>query len=109
MNDQDILHIVSAALQWTDYDAWKALFLDESELSPEEQEAEKASIVASVRREVTFGRPCQDDDGHWYIIPTELCAAFDEAMVVGDYDTVDADFSQYRTGGGIDHLEVPLS
>lgn len=54
----------------------------------------------------------QDDAGHWYLIPNELVSKFHELMEKVydmDYDAMsecDNLFSQYRTGGDLNNVQL---
>jgi len=50
----------------------------------------------------------QDNSSHWYMIPVTLRAEWRE-LITKDCEKhdeiINEDFSKYRTGGGIDHVE----
>lgn len=57
----------------------------------------------------------QDQDSHWYMIPSELREEWCKYTIndLEDYDEIDefiSKFSQYMTGGGIGDIEfIPIN
>lgn len=43
----------------------------------------------------------QDDSCHWYLIPLELKEEFENLIEEENDDTINYNFSKYRTSGGI--------
>lgn len=62
----------------------------------------------------------QDESSHWYLVPSDKITEFDDAMreieMLSSYteewhasiDQFIDLYSQYRTGGGVGHLEVVI-
>jgi hypothetical protein len=65
-----------------------------------------------------YGRLRQDDDGHWYLIPTGSCKEFRELLDAIQSDDYDASekaedkfikyFEKYRLSGGYQDLIIPM-
>ena len=65
-----------------------------------------------------YGRLRQDNDGHWYLIPTGSCKEFRELINILEYrnhpDYEDAEdkfikyFDKYRLSGGYQDLIIPM-
>ena len=48
----------------------------------------------------------QDGDGHWYVIPDNEFVTFCEMEEHGDYEAFNERFSQYRTGGDLNLIQL---
>jgi hypothetical protein len=53
----------------------------------------------------------KDDDGHWYVIPTEMIVEFHNLLNDGERteDEFIEKFNRYRTGGDLNNIQLYAS